>query len=127
MKGKFAKNGYPDMGNGKFASKLTLEQWTDFNNAQRVHYNYLEGITLAVVLELVAGLFFPKYAALCGVIYMVGRFIYGYMYISKGASFRAAGTIFFDIALVAWLSMSGYGCFQLGGGMAGLMELFSCC
>ncbi|KAI9145373.1 hypothetical protein BKA69DRAFT_1051055 [Paraphysoderma sedebokerense] len=29
---------YPDMGNGRYAAKLTDDQWKEFNNAQRVHY-----------------------------------------------------------------------------------------
>ncbi len=29
------------MGNGKYAQKLTYQQWYDFNSAQRAHYNFL--------------------------------------------------------------------------------------
>lgn len=43
---------YPDMGNGRYAKKLTDAQWVDFNNHQRVHQNYVEGVTAAVVLEV---------------------------------------------------------------------------
>ena len=34
--------GYPDMGNGWFADKLTYEQWFLFNLDQRAHKNFLE-------------------------------------------------------------------------------------
>lgn len=33
---------YPDMGNGRYAAKLTEAQWAEFNNYQRAHYNYVE-------------------------------------------------------------------------------------
>ena len=32
---------YPDMGSGRYSAKLTMDQWTDFNNAQRAHQNYV--------------------------------------------------------------------------------------
>jgi hypothetical protein len=37
------KTGYPDMGNGRYAAHLSYGQWLDFNNAQRAHYNMIEG------------------------------------------------------------------------------------
>ena len=39
------KGGYPDMGNGRYAARLDYKDWYNFNNAQRVHYNYLESVT----------------------------------------------------------------------------------
>jgi len=119
------KFGYPDMGSGVFAHKLPYAQWVTFNNAQRAHYNYLEGLTLAVVLELVAGIFFPKYAVWAGISYIIGRYLYAALYIAKGAGARVYGTVFLDASLVAWLVMAVYGCTQLGGGVVGLRALFS--
>ena len=40
---------YPDMGNGFFAKTLNQQQWTHFNNFQRAHYNYVEGIASVLV------------------------------------------------------------------------------
>jgi hypothetical protein len=40
------------MGSGLYASKLPHDDWVRFNNAQRVHYNYLEGIALVLVVEV---------------------------------------------------------------------------
>lgn len=34
--------GYPDMGQGKYADKLSYENWLWFGKAQRTHYNFLE-------------------------------------------------------------------------------------
>ncbi|KAJ1552457.1 hypothetical protein HK096_000103, partial [Nowakowskiella sp. JEL0078] len=62
---------YPDMGNGRHAAKLSDEAWTEFNNYQRVHYNYVENATQILTLILTAGLFMPKTSAAIGVVYMV--------------------------------------------------------
>ena len=43
---------YPDMGDGRYAAKLTDDQWKEFANNQRVHQNYVEGIASAVTLEV---------------------------------------------------------------------------
>jgi hypothetical protein len=40
---KLPRGGYPDMGNGRFAALLPYGDWLLFNNAQRAHYNYVEG------------------------------------------------------------------------------------
>lgn len=55
---------YPDMGNGRYAQKLTDAQWEDFNNHQRAHYNYVEGVASAITLQLLAGAFYPKASAM---------------------------------------------------------------
>jgi hypothetical protein len=84
---------YPDMGSGLYASKLSHEDWVRFNNAQRAHYNYLEGISLILVLELVAGLFFPRYAALLAFVYIVGRLFYGIGYRSAGTNLSSRACV----------------------------------
>lgn len=33
--------GYPDTGNGYYSKNLSYEEWFQFNNAQRAHYNYV--------------------------------------------------------------------------------------
>jgi hypothetical protein len=38
------------MGSGRYAAKLTDEAWEEFNNYQRAHYNYIEGISSALTL-----------------------------------------------------------------------------
>jgi hypothetical protein len=40
---KLPRGGYPDMGSGRFSALLPYGDWLAFNNAQRAHYNYVEG------------------------------------------------------------------------------------
>ena len=101
------------MGNGRFSQKLTDEQWKDFNNYQRAHYNYVEGVASAITLNLISGLFFPVYSGVLGAAYIVGRFLYAYGYIKYGPKGRGSGATILDIALVVMLGMSIYGPVQL--------------
>ncbi|KAJ3123450.1 hypothetical protein HK098_001890 [Nowakowskiella sp. JEL0407] len=41
---------YPDMGQGRYTSKLNDKDWETFNNYQRVHYNYVESAAQTNVL-----------------------------------------------------------------------------
>ena len=38
------KGGYPDCGSGRYTFEAGYEAWLNFNNAQRVHLNYMEHI-----------------------------------------------------------------------------------
>jgi len=119
----FPEQGYPDMGSGMYASKLSHDDWLRFNNAQRAHYNYLEGIASIIVFELVAGLFFPRYAALLGFTYILGRAVYGIGYRSSGSKGRYFGVIIADLSLLALLAMSFYGAFNFTGGFYRLLGI----
>ena len=70
------KSGYPDMGNGTYADKLTYEDWVKFAKAQRGHLNMLETVTIVVFLVLVTGLEFPMTACALGSIYGLFRPLY---------------------------------------------------
>jgi len=120
---KYPNSGYPDMGNGRFAAKLNDDQWMKFNNAQRAHYNYVEGAASALALQLISGLFFPRWSALLGFVYIVGRELYSWGYRTKGARGRSIGAGLLDVALVLQLLASLYGSYNLGGGCAGLSGL----
>mmetsp|Transcript_32873 Transcript_32873/g.82566 ORF Transcript_32873/g.82566 Transcript_32873/m.82566 type:complete len:151 (+) Transcript_32873:135-587(+) len=100
---------YPDNGYGRWADKLNEKDWISFANYQRVHYNMLEGITGIVLFTLVAGIFFPFYAAIFGAAYVVGRAIYAVGYWSQGAQGRTVGAIILDVGLVANVGMALYG------------------
>merc|ERR1712106_222686 len=62
---------YPEM----YSEKQPL-----FNCYQRAHQNTLENIPLFLALLLISGLYFPKYAAGAGLVWVVGRVIYSYGY-----------------------------------------------
>lgn len=79
-----------------------------FNNYQRAHYNFLEGISTALTLLLIGGLFYPKLSALLGLVYNVGRFIYALGYQKYGSKGRAVGVALLDLALVALLIINLY-------------------
>lgn len=113
------------MGSGQFSQKLSLPEWTEFNNAIRVHYNYLEGVTSCVTLMLVSGLFFPRYTAVLGATYIAGRVCYGIGYRKKGARGRFLGAGLFDLSLIGLLGGALYGAFTFAGGFAGLRDLIS--
>jgi glutathione S-transferase len=105
------------MGNGRSAAKLTDDQWKDFNNYQRAHYNYLENVAMAISFELMAGVFYPRAAAISGVVYMIGRHIYGVMYQRYGPKHRHYGG-FLNLALLAEFGMIVYGSLRTLGYVA---------
>lgn len=106
---------YPDMGNGRYAAKLTDDQWKEFNNAQRVHYNYIEGLPFALVSLIGGGVFNPKLHAALGAAYIVGRILYGLGYRSKGANGRFAGVLIVDVALLAMFGSTIYQSLKFSG------------
>ena len=58
------------MGTGRFAALLPYDQWLAFANAQRAHYNYVEGAASAIFLTVGAGLYNPRVAAMLGAAYV---------------------------------------------------------
>lgn len=46
--------GFPDTGNGRFSKMLPYKDWLKFNNAQRVHYNFLENLPIILALIVIA-------------------------------------------------------------------------
>ena len=100
---KLPHSGYPDMGSGRYAAALPYSDWLLINNAQRAHYNYIEGAPTAFILALVSGLKYPVPTAGAVVVYMLGRELYSQRYAAYGPGKRAPGAALFDIALVAML------------------------
>ena len=68
--------GYPDMGNGRYAAKLSYKDWYIFNKAQRGHKNFLENLTITCVFLLVNGLANPKVSIALGSFLFVTRPLY---------------------------------------------------
>ena len=114
------KMGYPDQGTGRFADKLTDEQWLQFNNAQRAHQNYLEQLPTILVLLLISGLGAPRVAVPLAIVFMVGRWLYGKGYRAEGPVGRMTGTKVMYIGVIGLLFTALYTCFTLAGGVKGL-------
>ncbi|KAK9768666.1 hypothetical protein K7432_000501 [Basidiobolus ranarum] len=100
---------YPDMGNGRFAAKLTDEEWTEFNNIQRTHQNYVEQISTAQSLVLLGGLYFPEISATLGAIYIFGRVLYTEGYKRVGSKGRIYGVIPIDLSLLGLVGVTLFG------------------
>ena len=97
------KEGYPDMGAGRFSDLLSYQDWYRFALNQRVHYNYVEGVASAITLNVIAGCFFPRYAAALGGAYMLGREVFATGYVTAGAKGRIYGAVLLDLALLGLL------------------------
>ena len=94
------KGGYPDMGNGRYASKLSYRDWYDFNNGQRAHYNFVEQVGSILILLLVAGISHPTIAGSFGLTYFVGRILFTFGYVSRGPAGRIAGALLLDVGIL---------------------------
>lgn len=88
-----SKEAYPDMGNGRYSQKLPYKNWYEFNNAQRVHYNYLENATIIITWLLIAGLKYEWVAVGAGSTYFIARCMYAIGYASKGPAGRMIGFV----------------------------------
>ena len=99
---------YPDQGSGIYANKLKESDWITFNNYQRAHYNFLEGIASALTLLFISGLFYPRLVGVLGAVYNVGRLLYAIGYQRNGPKGRTVGVILVDGALVVMLVLCLY-------------------
>ncbi|KAJ1985778.1 hypothetical protein H4R33_003773 [Dimargaris cristalligena] len=106
---------YPDMGSGRFASKLSDEDWTTFNNIQRGHQNYVEQVSLAQSSVLLSGLFNPQASGILGLTYIIARFFYARGYASKGADGRKVGAMLGAASLLGMVLITVHGSFKLLG------------
>ena len=106
----FGKNaadmGYPDTGCGRYSKKLAYQDWYAMNNGQRAQMNSLEQLTLVVLLPLVAGIVYPLPAMVLQCSYIVGRFLFGFAYTSKGPNARLYGIAFMYLSVLAMLVMT---------------------
>ena len=95
-----------------------------FNNYQRAHYNYVEGVASILTLVLVVGVFEPAIATFSGLFYVVGRAFYALGYRANGPKGRLIGALMIDVALVALLFYAVTSAFSFGGGISGFTTLF---
>ena len=68
--------------------------WYTFNNAQRVHYNYLEFFAQMVTQFLLAGLYYPLTTAALCCAYILFRIWFHVGYIRNGPKGRLPAGIF---------------------------------
>ena len=106
------------MGNGRYSAKLSYKDWFEFNNVQRIHYNYLESVACVITWLLIAGLA-PNctwWATTLGAANLLGRIIYHIGYASKGPKGRVLGFVIsffsaiglFVLAVVSPLKLLSY-------------------
>mmetsp|Transcript_20263 Transcript_20263/g.52309 ORF Transcript_20263/g.52309 Transcript_20263/m.52309 type:complete len:160 (-) Transcript_20263:57-536(-) len=65
----------------------------EFNSVQRAHQNTLESWAPTMLLMLVVGLRAPKASAISGLLYVLGRVVYGYGYATSGPGGRMLGAM----------------------------------
>ena len=94
-----ATGGFPDCGDGRYAQKLPYKDWMEFNNAMRVHQNFVEQLPMLLFLLLPSGLFLPKITMYAGFMIAGGRAIYAVTYLKSGSDGRKIGTILGTIPL----------------------------
>jgi glutathione S-transferase len=114
---RFAPDGYPDTGSGRYSATLDYSDWLAFNNAQRAHQNMLEGLSSVLALLVTAGAFHPVTASRLAAVYALGRLVYAVGYIRGGASGRLAGVM---LAHVGDLGLLGVAV-SAGAKLAGLL------
>jgi uncharacterized membrane protein YecN with MAPEG domain len=102
--------GFPDMGSGYFSKQLSYGDWYKFNNAQRVHYNFLEALPFVLVLLFIAGLKQPLAALILGCIYFTCRLIYAIGYVKGGPNMRVAGVLPNAFVIFTLFGLSLYTC-----------------
>jgi len=115
---KIPKGGYPDMGNGRYAERLSYKDWYIFNNAQRVHYNFVEQVAPIITLILITALVFPQLAGYLGWAYFVGRIAFAIGYTRYGPKGRIIGITIIDLAMFTLFVTSIIACVKLWNGTA---------
>lgn len=100
--------GFPDTGNGWFSKKLSYKDWFEFNNAQRVHFNFLESLPLILVLLFITALKQPLAALIIGCIYFVSRLVYTLGYVIGGPNMRAFGGLPMGFSMLTLFGISIY-------------------
>lgn len=70
---------------------LPYADWYAFGNAQRAHYKYVEEYTPVALLHGLAGVYFPGYASILGVAWLVGKESLSSNYIKGGPENRYSG------------------------------------
>ena len=111
---KAAKVDYPaPYASNEEASKNSAAK--QFNCAQRAHANFLENLPTFLILLGTAGLRYPVYSAVSGVVFLAGRVVYAQGYSTGEPKNRQKGA-FQYIGLLSLLVMSGVTCYKMIAG-----------
>jgi glutathione S-transferase len=97
------------IGEGGTLDEKAWKEGIRFNRVQRGHQQFLETIGDAYILLVLCGLFYPRYAALWAIPFIVGRFVYAFGYRLR-AIYRLAGEALYLPAVFAWI----YGLYTAG-------------
>jgi len=91
--GEPSAGGWPDAGDGRYSDKLPYKEWVEFNNAMRVHQNFVEMLPLILTFLVLGGLVLPKAAMYIGFINAAARIVYTVTYVAYGANSRIVGAV----------------------------------
>eukprot|EP00347_Sterkiella_histriomuscorum_P020687 403336863 len=105
---KIINGGYPDSGSGVYSQQLTYKQWFDFNNAIRVHMNYVEQLPLFMTIIFLAGIKLPLPTLILSGLYFVTRFLYTLGYVCAGPNLRQIGAAPNNLIKYGLFGMSFY-------------------
>jgi len=106
------KGCHPDNGLGRFSDHLSTVDWVKLQNAQRAHLNYLETLSATLVSLALAGIFFPLYASILGVVHIVGRQLYCSGFRTRAGS-RGTGFGIAMLTIIAFMGLASFGAARL--------------
>jgi uncharacterized MAPEG superfamily protein len=96
------------MGSGYFSKKLSYADWYRFNNAQRVHYNFLESLPIVLILLFISALKQPLAALVIACVYAFFRLVYSLGYGIGGPNARNFGGMICGLSLFTLFGLSLY-------------------
>ena len=109
-------SGYPDMGEGRFAEKLSYKNWVLLATSQRIAYNYLEQIPPLVFCTMVAGIKYWILATIFAGAHFVGRLAYSIGYSSSPRG-RIFGSLLNFLSLIAQIVLAFVSCLKIVGAL----------
>ena len=101
-----AAGGFPDCGDGRYSEKLDYKSWVEFNNAMRVHMNFVESLPLMLTIIVIAGLYLPLITMIIAFLNCGTRLIYIILYTKIGSDARVLPAIggSLPLYLLGWVA-----------------------
>merc|ERR1719263_1884999 len=85
----------------------------EFNCVQRAHQNTLESLSMIMILMIINGLHAPKISASFGLVWVIGRVLYGYGYKKNGAEGRKMGGLVSHLGDFPLILMTFYTAYRM--------------